>query len=586
MARYGLDLGTTTTVLTDYSTGKSLQIPIGAAPEFIIRSEIGGVKSAKRFLYRDTDNIIECFDEPDSKDVDSAIKVLFTEVIRAAKTKGHDLTQKNCVRLGCPAGWDWKARERLVSLALASKLGLDSMTLVEESVAAGIQWAQGQMLPDGASKVLVFDMGGGTLDMSVLEFHAKGGTVFETNVLASDGTNKAGDFFDCELAKHISKEIGTISAKDLLKNHSLAKAKEELTYNKAVSLTPISGGSKLSFRSLTADDIENVAKKSGFLSSLSNALEKLLRKAYLHQLASEVGATSSEQKPDRKIVEVTSRLASVLEKDGSEFATVLRQFPFGILGHVPNNEGEVNDALRWRSLSLVIEGVKHRNIKTLRNQVQHIVFVGGMSQIPLIQKHVGQEFEKATLHLGSKQLNRADLGSKANLAKDALDLLGAVAKGLNDEKSLDSLNLDRVKYNVILEVPGKGGIVVHRAFQSVYELEDIRSNHPHLHSVFPLTGTDLPTSGRGRLLFQSPNGEVIEVFGGKDKEIFYYEFGPYNNKEHSSYQPRIILNFSGDVDVYNGYGRHHRIAGFFRKREAIAIVSDPSYEPSEPASER
>jgi hypothetical protein len=584
MARYGLDLGTTTTVLTDYSTGKSLQIPIGAEPEFVIRSEIGGVKSAKRFLFQDTDNVIECFDEPDAKAVDTSIKALFAEVIKAAKSKGHDLTQKNCVRLGCPAGWDWQARERLVALAIDSKLGLDSFTLVEESVAAGIQWAQGRKLPDGDSKVLVFDMGGGTLDMSVLEFRSKDGVVLETNVLASDGTNKAGDFFDCELAKHIAKEIGGISAKDLLASHSLSKAKEELTYNKSVTLTPIKGGSKLSFRPITAEDIENVAKKSGFLGSLSIALEKVLRKAYLHKLASEVGATSSEPKPDRKIVQVTSNLASILEKDGSDFAAVLRQFPFGVLGHVPSNESEVNDALRWRSLSLVIEGVKHLNVKTLRNQIQHVVFVGGMSLIPLIQKHVGQEFDKATLHLGSKELSRADLGSKANLAKDAIDLLGAVAKGLNDEKSLDSLNLDRVKYNVILEVPGKGNLVVHRAFKSVYELEDIRDNHMHLHSVFPLTG--LPTSGRGRLLFQSPNGDVIEVFGGKDKEIFYYEFGPYNNKEYSSYQPRIILNFSGDVDVYNGHGRHHRIAGFFRKSEAVAVESAPAYEPSEPASER
>jgi molecular chaperone DnaK (HSP70) len=69
--------------------------------------------------------------------------------------------------------------------------------LVDEPVAAGVAWLSHQYLarresPEG--RVLVFDMGGGTLDIAVLK--VKGGAKPDVSVLAAIGLPEAGDDLD------------------------------------------------------------------------------------------------------------------------------------------------------------------------------------------------------------------------------------------------------------------------------------------------------------------------------------------------------------------------------------------------------
>jgi len=570
MARYGLDLGTTTTVLTDYSTGKSVEVAIGAGKEIAIASDTSGLRSAKRFLSSDTSGSIECQPAPTPSDVNGAVKKLFEMVVSAAKAKGHDITVKDSVRLGCPAAWDGEARQKLVDLALEAKIGLDSFTLVEESVAAGIYWSTEQKFKDGVTKALVFDMGGGTLDLSVLEFEALKGELIKSEVLASEGSKRAGDYFDCEFAKFLSKEIGGVSASELLSKQSVTKVKEDLTFNTTAALTPINGGQKLTFRNLTSDDLAKVAKSSGFLSEITVTIDKLLRRSYLHSVAVKVGATAvslrNTQNPEPTIVHAISDLKAVLQKDGSDFADVLEKHPYGIVGHNPETANDVVDALKWRSLSLVIQGIKH------------------LSSATLVQKHVAELFPKAAFYVGAKELKASELGSKTLQVKDASDLVGSVAKGLNDEKALTVLNLDRMKYDIILEVPGGSPLIIQKAFDKVYDDIEIRENHPHLHRVFALP-KGLPAHGTGLIRFRSPNGQNLPVTNEEKLELAY-KYGPFNVKEHASYEPRIVINLTGDVDIYDGFGNHKRISRYFRSSAPVAFDVKGAYAGSEEAQER
>jgi hypothetical protein len=103
------------------------------------------------------------------------------------------------LRLGCPAMWDGKQRRRLLAAAQRAGLPVTLDGLVDEPVAAGIAWlAANSTGPSVAQRVLVFDMGGGTLDIAVLD--VRGVNRRDVSVLAAVGVAEAGDALDEAIA--------------------------------------------------------------------------------------------------------------------------------------------------------------------------------------------------------------------------------------------------------------------------------------------------------------------------------------------------------------------------------------------------
>ncbi|MDO5028316.1 MAG: molecular chaperone DnaK [Bacillota bacterium] len=99
--------------------------------------------------------------------------------------------------------------------------GLDVKRIINEPTAAAL--AYGMDKEEGQSKIMVYDLGGGTFDVSILEL---GDGVFE--VLSTRGNNKlGGDDFDQVLIDYISEEFKKENGVDLRNDKmSLQRVKE------------------------------------------------------------------------------------------------------------------------------------------------------------------------------------------------------------------------------------------------------------------------------------------------------------------------------------------------------------------------
>jgi molecular chaperone DnaK len=116
--------------------------------------------------------------------------------------------------------------------------GLDVKRIINEPTAAAL--AYGLDKEESHHKILVYDLGGGTFDVSVLEL---GDGVFE--VLATNGNNKlGGDDFDEILLNHMAdtfaKEFGVDLRKDKMAHQRLKeaaeKAKKELSSSQSTNV--------------------------------------------------------------------------------------------------------------------------------------------------------------------------------------------------------------------------------------------------------------------------------------------------------------------------------------------------------------
>ncbi|CAF1010094.1 unnamed protein product [Rotaria sp. Silwood1] len=110
--------------------------------------------------------------------------------------------------------------------------GLNVIRIINEPTAAAIAFGLDKMKKwDGAKHILVFDLGGGTFDVSLLAFD---NGVFE--VLATNGdTHLGGEDFDQRVIEHFIKLFKTKKGKDVAKNiHAVEKLRREVEKAKRI----------------------------------------------------------------------------------------------------------------------------------------------------------------------------------------------------------------------------------------------------------------------------------------------------------------------------------------------------------------
>ncbi|KAK0082636.1 hypothetical protein PV325_010084 [Microctonus aethiopoides] len=92
--------------------------------------------------------------------------------------------------------------------------GLNVLRIINEPTAAALAYGLDKNLT-GERKVLIFDLGGGTFDISILTIDE--GSLFEVKATAGD-THLGGEDFDSRLVRHFSQEFERKYKKDLSKN--------------------------------------------------------------------------------------------------------------------------------------------------------------------------------------------------------------------------------------------------------------------------------------------------------------------------------------------------------------------------------
>lgn len=223
MKRIGIDFGTSTTliayredeasapVIIPIGTGAfpwipsvvSRTPPIGVVENFeslesdvVLESPKSGLTDSNRFLERNPG--------VSTDEIRNAAETIIREVITRAKKQLPDLFSGSKVFMGCPALWSGDNRRVIADTARSLGLDVDVMSVIDEPVAAGIQWIKNQWIDQGTrltGRVLVFDAGGGTLDVALLDIQGEDSP--SITVLSADSLAKSGDELDLSIVRHL-----------------------------------------------------------------------------------------------------------------------------------------------------------------------------------------------------------------------------------------------------------------------------------------------------------------------------------------------------------------------------------------------
>jgi hypothetical protein len=255
---WGVDFGTTTTFLSASELANQI-FPLGdieaympSLAGFVGDNLIYGdatngltederLRSVKQYITRNKScRNSETETAPIRKRSGEVVEVLVDDIIvgllKTLRRKAEPELSQATTRLGCPAMWNGKQRARLLRLADRAGLKVEGSTLIDEPIAACISWVEKRRnspLEDDRyinGNVLVFDMGGGTLDIAIIAVDAAPGIEPSLKVLASIGVNEAGDALDKAIADYLMDELSAKLDERPDLQSAIAQQKGTLTY--------------------------------------------------------------------------------------------------------------------------------------------------------------------------------------------------------------------------------------------------------------------------------------------------------------------------------------------------------------------
>jgi hypothetical protein len=224
---WGIDFGTSTTLLSHSFRSSVRSFPLGSAanwiPSVAVENEgriVAGeealqfgdlrlIRAVKRKITEKNVATVDYFDGLETRtiDVDQVVVAILKKVkALAERTLGGDEVE---ARFGCPAIWDGNQRARLLRLIEEAGFHAQYRQLIDEPIAACISWVQAQLL-DGKSidgNVMVYDMGGGTLDVAIVRVKAEPGRKPSFFVKSSSGAAIAGEHVDEQIAFHLEYRL-------------------------------------------------------------------------------------------------------------------------------------------------------------------------------------------------------------------------------------------------------------------------------------------------------------------------------------------------------------------------------------------
>src|SRR4051794_14957187 len=203
---------------------------------------------------------------------------ILQKLIKDAETKLNDGKIVRAV-ITVPARFNDNQRNATLEAAMIAGLGdpkdpektRQMVRLINEPTAAALAYGMGEKLQEG-QKVLVYDLGGGTFDVSILSISKLGGgTTFD--VVSTSGNDKlGGDDFDRKIYAYLIKKFKEQSGIDLEKDEkdeALRKMNLQTLLREAEKAKR-----ELSAKEETKVSIPNIASKDGRPVHLSIAVNR------------------------------------------------------------------------------------------------------------------------------------------------------------------------------------------------------------------------------------------------------------------------------------------------------------------------
>lgn len=220
---WGIDFGTSTSLLSYTSRNAVRTLKLGSVDNWIpsvIAKRDGNwlvgeeaidlagqnlIRGIKRRITEGNHETVTYFDGQNQRteSVDDAILAILKKLRRLGHTALGG--ESNEARFGCPADWNGEQRSRLIAVAELAGFEVVNEQLIDEPIAACISWIQDQLTEGNVieGQVLVFDMGGGTLDVAVVEVKAEPGIKPSFFVKSTAGKSIAGEKIDERIAAHL-----------------------------------------------------------------------------------------------------------------------------------------------------------------------------------------------------------------------------------------------------------------------------------------------------------------------------------------------------------------------------------------------
>jgi molecular chaperone DnaK len=229
----GIDLGTTNCAAGIYKTGEPQIININGAKtmpsvmsvlkdgEILVGSQAKSrnliapestVSSIKRHMATDWEKEFEEIPGKVFTPVEVSAEILSKLIDGILQNETVDLggTPKYAV-ICVPANFN-DAQKKATQMA-GELANLEMLTLLEEPIAAAYAYA---LEKERVQTVLVYDLGGGTFDVSILEVDSSGNANKQFKVLAKEGIQKlGGDDFDQRIMKRVAGEFAKASNIDI-----------------------------------------------------------------------------------------------------------------------------------------------------------------------------------------------------------------------------------------------------------------------------------------------------------------------------------------------------------------------------------
>lgn len=277
----GIDLGTTNCAVTKYEKGRTTVLPIKGkmTTPSVLYFDGDGVKigheakarmvlspekclaSTKRDMGTDAE-----YDVPGvSKSITPVTAASL--ILKYLKQETEDYLNDVCndVVITVPAYFGFAAREATRQAAIGA--GWNPIALIDEPTAAAMIYGQTR---SKNSLFAVIDLGGGTFDVSILEYSNNGGKAHYKVLNVGGNDRLGGDDFDNAIVEYM-KEQG-ISGKDGFLKAEAEKAKIELSTNDVAEISV--NGEDIT---LTRDQYRELIQP--YLQEICNTIQKTVKEA-------------------------------------------------------------------------------------------------------------------------------------------------------------------------------------------------------------------------------------------------------------------------------------------------------------------